>query len=570
MTSPLEFDALVRAVRPQLVRYVTRLVGEADAEDVVQLVLSNAAAALAGFRGEASPRTWLFRIATNASHDWNRARRGVAREPLELVEETAELGAGTGEPSQERRLLREEMSQCVGEVLRRLPESYQVVLALSDCEDLSDREVAAVLGATLGATKIRLHRARTKMKEELEGACSFYRDGENTLCCDRKENSTPGAYPSDGEARLQDGRRTSGGSDTQKETSVMSPVEPLPLKQRHLIGVGAAIAAGCQPCTTSYVAAAQAEGACERGVRFAIEQGLGGRASATNGMADFAAAAFAQPELDAAFRDERALLGALIGVAAAVASNAAASLQQRLEAARALGATDGQLRTAVRLAEGAKRGAENAVMAVLSSALGDAVEGEPTSSPCCAGQANEGATTNPSSATRSAPSTTGAAQPCACGDKAEAEFETVRIEKTKGGCSLCDDYAKAHSDKPVVVMSCEGACLRGEISRQAANLLCHELAPEKTVRLCLGGAFTKDAGQRALVRHAGKVVALEGCATRCASRMMRGHLPELSPEVIVTDALCDFDRALFGIDELPAEATRELGRTVATKVVSRL
>lgn len=154
--------------------------------------------------------------------------------------------------------------------------------------------------------------------------------------------------------------------------------------------------------------------------------------------------------------------------------------------------------------------------------------------------------------------------------KPEPQFETVRIEKVTGGCTLCDDYAQKHASKPVVVMSCEGACLRGEISRQAANHLCHALAPEKTVRLCLGGAFTKDTGQRALVRNAPRVLALEGCATRCASRMMRGHLPDLKAEVIITETLGDFDRSLFGIEELPAAHLRDLGRAVAERVAAKL
>ena len=46
---------------------------------------------------------------------------------------------------------------------------------------------------------------------------------------------------------------------------------------------------------------------------------------------------------------------------------------------------------------------------------------------------------------------------------------------------------------------------RGEIARRAANLVCHKLAPEKTVRICLGGAITKDTGQRNLVRNAQRV-----------------------------------------------------------------
>lgn len=155
-------------------------------------------------------------------------------------------------------------------------------------------------------------------------------------------------------------------------------------------------------------------------------------------------------------------------------------------------------------------------------------------------------------------------------ETAAGTFETVRIEKTKVDCSVCEGYVERQAHKPIVVMSCEGACLRGEISRQAANRLCHQLAPEKTARLCLGGAFTKDAGQRRLVRDAQRVIALEGCAIRCASRMMRGHFPDLEAEVIVTDGLCEFDRGLFGVDELPEEEVRALGQTVASKVAARL
>ncbi len=58
-------------------------------------------------------------------------------------------------------------------------------------------------------------------------------------------------------------------------------------------------------------------------------------------------------------------------------------------------------------------------------------------------------------------------------------YETVKIEKTKNVCPMCEDYARNQASKPVVVMCCEGACLRGEIARQAANILCHRLAARK-------------------------------------------------------------------------------------------
>jgi uncharacterized metal-binding protein len=152
----------------------------------------------------------------------------------------------------------------------------------------------------------------------------------------------------------------------------------------------------------------------------------------------------------------------------------------------------------------------------------------------------------------------------------DESFETVRIARAKNGCSLCEEYAARHKAKPVAVICCEGACLRGEVARQAANILCHELATEKTVRICLGGAFTKDTGQRGLVRDAGRLIALEGCHVNCASRMMAGAIEGLKPEVVVADRLYDFDRSLFGVEEMPPEEIRAHARTVAQRIAASL
>lgn len=155
-------------------------------------------------------------------------------------------------------------------------------------------------------------------------------------------------------------------------------------------------------------------------------------------------------------------------------------------------------------------------------------------------------------------------------DQTSATHETVTIEKTRKSCSLCEDYAASQASKPVAVMSCEGACLRGEVARRAANILCYELAPEKTARICLGGAFTKDTGQRNLVRNAPRVVALEGCLIECASRMMKGAISGLNAEVIQADKLYEFDRELFGIDEMSEEEMTSHARTVAESVAKQL
>ena len=150
------------------------------------------------------------------------------------------------------------------------------------------------------------------------------------------------------------------------------------------------------------------------------------------------------------------------------------------------------------------------------------------------------------------------------------EYETIQIRKIEGACGLCEEYSEKNSTTPpkIAILSCEGACARGEVSRRAANLIAHEMAKEETVRICLGGAFTKNTGQRNLVRRAEKCLAIEGCFVSCATRMMQGVLPDLNPEVILADTL--YEESLpFGIDEASDERFSAYARQVAEKIVAR-
>jgi uncharacterized metal-binding protein len=148
------------------------------------------------------------------------------------------------------------------------------------------------------------------------------------------------------------------------------------------------------------------------------------------------------------------------------------------------------------------------------------------------------------------------------------DCEKVKIEKVTGKCPSCEDYAEKNSTTPpkIVVMACEGACSRGEVARRAANLVAHRLARDETVRICLGGAFTKDTGQRDLVRTAEKVIAIEGCFINCSSRMMAGVLPDLKPEIVRADLIYNLDLP-FGIDEVPDEMFTVYAYKVAEQVV---
>ena len=151
------------------------------------------------------------------------------------------------------------------------------------------------------------------------------------------------------------------------------------------------------------------------------------------------------------------------------------------------------------------------------------------------------------------------------------EYETIKIVKVTGKCPACENYAEKNSTTPpkIAVMACEGACSRGEVARRAANMVAHRLARDETVRICLGGAFTKDTGQRNLVRRSEKVIAIEGCFIHCAARMMEGVIPDLKPVIVQADLINDIDLP-FGIDDVPDEMFTVYAYKVADQVVRDL
>jgi RNA polymerase sigma-70 factor (ECF subfamily) len=185
------FQDIYTTYNEKIRRYLTLLIGESEADDVTQEVFLKINAALDSFRGDSSLSTWIYRIATNAAMDY---RRKSFMRPREQATE----GSITGNPiceeeialdqsfSPDRQLIRKEMNDCIKGIVDGLPENYRTVLILSDLEELKNNEIAEVLDISLETVKIRLHRARARLKKELEHHCSFYKDERNELACDRK------------------------------------------------------------------------------------------------------------------------------------------------------------------------------------------------------------------------------------------------------------------------------------------------------------------------------------------------------------------------------------------------
>lgn len=189
----LSFQEIHDTFRPKILRYLVRLVGEQDAEDLTQDVLVKVSQALETFRGEATVSTWIYRIATNAATDHLRKPSSVLPTRIVSFQADDDTLSGQGDrvdeqstPFLDAQLIRKEMSDCIRGLVDGLPEDYRTVLVLSELEELTNAEIAEVLQVSLETVKIRLHRARAKLKKEMENLCSFYRDERNVLSCDRK------------------------------------------------------------------------------------------------------------------------------------------------------------------------------------------------------------------------------------------------------------------------------------------------------------------------------------------------------------------------------------------------
>jgi RNA polymerase sigma-70 factor (ECF subfamily) len=191
-----EFQEIYETFQPKIYRYLARLVGEYETEDLIQEVFIKVNRSLPRFKGESQLSTWIYRIATNAALD--RLRSASFRRNVQTQVPGSAIAATTPDiedknvwsdektPLVDQQLIRKEMNDCIKDFIEKLPENYKTVLVLCELEELKNKETANILGISIETVKIRLHRARKKLKKELETHCSFYRDERNELACDLK------------------------------------------------------------------------------------------------------------------------------------------------------------------------------------------------------------------------------------------------------------------------------------------------------------------------------------------------------------------------------------------------
>ncbi len=153
-------DTLIGRYLEDVYAVAFRLLGDRDlAQDAAQDALVNALGALGRFRGEASFRTWLLRIALNSARSL--LRRRVRRREVAIV--AVEDVAAEGEDPAARALVLSETER-VRAALARLPEKQRLSVTLRIDQGLSYAEIAQLIDSTEGAVRVNYHLGIKRLK----------------------------------------------------------------------------------------------------------------------------------------------------------------------------------------------------------------------------------------------------------------------------------------------------------------------------------------------------------------------------------------------------------------------
>jgi len=151
-----------------------------DAEDTMQEVLLKSVPYLPRFSSPQALRVWLYKVAKNRCLMSRRKSKFAPQRELALDElmpdrqQLESLAGGGNSESPETSALRGERAQWLRDATLRLPPAYRLVLVLHDMEELSDQEIAKITGLRPGTVRVRLHRARLYLRNELARRGAFH------------------------------------------------------------------------------------------------------------------------------------------------------------------------------------------------------------------------------------------------------------------------------------------------------------------------------------------------------------------------------------------------------------
>ena len=179
--------------RARITRYIRYLLHDAsEAEDLAQETFVRAHCQQGTLRNDRALESWLYRIATHICIDRLRQRARTTGRTLDSTIDDLPIEDQV-HPSPFVIVQQMEMGDCVDQYVATLPDSHKVVLLLHDADGLTDNEISTLLALPLTTVKMRLHRARERLKKTLEDACRFSRDDRGVFVCEPKAGDKSGS-----------------------------------------------------------------------------------------------------------------------------------------------------------------------------------------------------------------------------------------------------------------------------------------------------------------------------------------------------------------------------------------
>ena len=165
-----------RDLHDPLLGFITRRVGSADAEDVLQDVMMRIHRHEDELDHVERVTGWVYRITTNAITDYYRKsvrREHPAGSDLRPADhDTTSVAPDASEPTDPRA----ELAGCLQPMIERLPEKYRQAILLTEYQGMTQTAAAAVLGLSVSGAKSRAQRARSQLKKELTDCCTIELD----------------------------------------------------------------------------------------------------------------------------------------------------------------------------------------------------------------------------------------------------------------------------------------------------------------------------------------------------------------------------------------------------------